>query len=93
MKDTEQGYLVTMTRRHDNMVIPLLEKENHGANRNHSPSVKGHLRPLNGDFGFSINLQPSVLDNVRTNSGKTRNYGVFLPFQLSSTQHTKERTK
>jgi hypothetical protein len=31
MKGMVQGYLVTMTRRHDNMVIPLLEKENHGS--------------------------------------------------------------
>ena len=75
------------------MVIPLLDRENHGSNRNHSSSVRGHLRPLDGDFGFSVSVQPSVLDHVRTNSGKTRNYGVFLPFQLSFTQHTKERTK
>ena len=67
--------------------------DNYGSSRINTPSIKGHLRPLDGDFGFSFNLQPSVLDHVRTNSGKTRNYGVFLPFQLSSTQHTKERTK
>ena len=67
--------------------------DNYGSSRINTPSIKGHLRPLDGDFGFSFNLQPSVLDKVRTNSGKTRNDGVFLPFQLSSTQHTKERTK
>ena len=67
--------------------------DNYGSSRINTPSIKGHLRPLDGDFGFSTIIQPSVLDNVRTNSGKTRNYGVFLPFQLSSTQHTKERTK
>ena len=67
--------------------------DNYGSSRITTPSVKGHLRPLDGDFGVSVSVQPSVLDNVRTNSGKTRNYGVFLPFQLSSTQHTKERTK
>ena len=67
--------------------------DNYGSSRINTPSIKGHLRPLDGDFGFSTIVQPSVLDNVRTNSGKTRNYGVFLPFQLSSTQHTKERTK
>ena len=67
--------------------------DNYGSSRINTPSIKGHLRPLDGDFGVSVSVQPSVLDNVRTNSGKTRNYGVFLPFQLSSTQHTKERTK
>lgn len=67
--------------------------DNYGSSRINTPSIKGHLRPLNGDFGVSVSVQPSVLDNVRTNYGKTRNYGVFLPFQLSSTQHTKERTK
>ena len=67
--------------------------DNYGSSRITTPSIKGHLRPLDGDFGVSVSVQPSVLDNVRTNSGKTMNYGVFLPFQLSSTQHTKERTK
>ena len=67
--------------------------DNYGSSRITTPSIKGHLRPFDGDFGASTIVQPSVLDNVRTNSGKTRNYGVFLPFQLSSTQHTKERTK
>ena len=67
--------------------------DNYGSSRINTPSIKGHLRPLDGDFGVSGSVQPSVLDNVRTNSGKTRNYGVFLPFQLSFTQHTKERTK
>ena len=67
--------------------------DNYGSSRINTPSIKGHLRPLDGDFGFSTIVQPSVLDHVRTNSGKTRNYGVFLPFQLSFTQHTKERTK
>ena len=67
--------------------------DNYGSSRINTPSIKGHLRPLDGDFGFSTIVQPSVLDNVRTNSGKAGNYGVFLPFQLSFTQHTKERTK
>lgn len=67
--------------------------DNYGSSRINTPSIKGHLRPLDGDFGASTIVQSSLLDNVRTNSGKTRNYGVFLPFQLSFTQHTKERTK
>ena len=65
----------------------------HGSSRTYSPSIKGHLRPFDGDSGISTFVQPSVLDNVRTNSGKTRNYGFFLPFQLSSTQHKKERNQ
>ncbi len=66
--------------------------DNYGSSRINTPSIKGHLRPLDGDFGVSVSVQPSVLDNVRTNSGKAGNNGFFLPFQLSSTQHTKERT-
>ena len=67
--------------------------DTHGSSSTYSSSIKGHLRPFDGDSGSSIIVQSSVLDNVRTNPGKTGNYGVFLPFQLSSTQHTKERNK
>ncbi len=65
----------------------------HGSSSTYSSSIKGHLRPFDGDSGSSLIVQSSVLDNVRTNPGKTGNYGVFLPFQLSSTQYTKERNK
>ena len=67
--------------------------DTHGSSSTYSSSIKGHLRPFDGDSGASTIVQSSLLDNVRTNSGKTGNYGVFLPFQLSSTQHTKERNK
>jgi hypothetical protein len=67
--------------------------DTHGSSSTYSSSIKGHLRPFDGDSGSSLIVQSSVLDNVRTNPGKTGNYGVFLPFQLSSTQHTKERNK
>lgn len=67
--------------------------DTHGSSSTYSSSIKGHLRPFDGDSGSSLIVQSSVLDNVRTNPGKTGNYGIFLPFQLSSTQHTKERNK
>lgn len=67
--------------------------DTHGSCSTYSTSIKGHLRPFDGDSGTSTIVQSSLLDNVRTNSGKTGNYGFFLPFQLSSTQHTKERIK
>lgn len=67
--------------------------DTYGSSRITTPSIKGHLRPFNGDSGTSTFVQPGLLDNVRTNSGKTGNYGFFLPFQLSSTQHKKEGFK
>ena len=67
--------------------------DTNGSCSTYSTSVKGHLRPFNGDSGTRSIVQSSLLDNVRTNSGKTGNYGFFLPFQLSSTQHTKEGFK
>lgn len=67
--------------------------DTNGSSSTYSSSVKGHFRPFNGDSGTSTIVQSSVLDHVRTNPGKTGNYGFFLPFQLSSTQHTKERNK
>lgn len=65
----------------------------YGSCSTYSTSIKGHLRPFDGDSGTSTIVQSSLLDNVRTNPGKTGNYGFFLPFQLSSTQHTKEGFK
>lgn len=65
----------------------------YGSSCSYSPSIKNHLRPADGDFGFSTIVQPSLLDYVRSNAGKIRNNGFFLPFQLSFTQHTKERTQ
>jgi hypothetical protein len=57
----------------------------HGCSNRYSPSIKGHLRPLASDFGARIVFYSSVLDNERTNIGKTGNDGVFLPFQLPNT--------
>lgn len=67
--------------------------DTHGSCSTYSIGVKGHLRPFNGDSGTHSIVQFGLLDNVRSNPGKTGNYGFFLPFQLSSTQHTKEGFK
>ena len=65
----------------------------YGSNRTHSPSVKGHLRPLAGDFGTRPIVQPGVLDHVRSAARAPRDNGFFQHFQLSSTQHQKERNQ
>ncbi len=92
MKDTEQGYLVTMTRRHDNMVIPLLERENHGSNRNYSSGVRGHLRPLNYHSCSAHIFWPGLLGNVGTKVGEGDNSCNLCNIQLSAGEDKGEKT-
>jgi len=57
--------------------------DKYGSNRISSPSIKNHLRPITGHFGFGAVVQPSLLVNVRTDMGKAGNNGFFQHFQLS----------
>ena len=63
----------------------------YGSSRSYSPSVKNHLRPFDTHTGISPVVQPGVLDNVRSEPRASGNNGFFQHFQLSSTQHQKER--
>ena len=63
----------------------------YGSSSSYSPSIKNHLRPFAGDFGTRPIVQPGVLDNVRSEPRASGNNGFFQHFQLSSTQHQKER--
>ena len=92
MKGTEQGYLVTMTRRHDNMVIPLLERENHGSNRNYSSGVRGHLRPLNYHSCSAHIFWSGLLGNVGTKVGEGDNSCNLCNIQLSAGEDKGEKT-
>ena len=92
MKGTEQGYLVTMTRRHDNMVIPLLDRETHGSNRNHSSSVRGHLRPLNHHSCSAHLLWSGLLGNVGAKVGESDNSCNLCNIQLSAGEDKGENT-
>ena len=83
----EQGSLVVMTMMtiSDNMIIPLSERGfNYGCSINHSPSVRGHLRPLDYDFGLAYFLRLGLLDNVGANMGEGGNTSNFYSFQLPS---------
>ena len=92
MKGMAQVYLVTMTRIHDNMVIPLLDRENHGSNRNHSSSVRGHLRPLNYHTCSAHILWSGLLGNVGTNVGESDNSCNLCNIQLSVSEDKGEKT-
>ena len=49
----------------DNMIITLSTRGlNHGCNSSYSPSVRGHLRPIDNDIGVVDELRPSVLRTV-----------------------------
>ena len=92
MKGMAQGYLVTMTRIHDNMVIPLLDRENHGSNRNHSSSVGGHHRPLNYHSCSAHLLWYGLLGNVGTQVGESDNSCNLCNIQLSASEDKGEKT-
>ena len=92
MKGTVQGYLVTMTRRHDNMVIPLLERENHGSNRNYSSGVRGHHRPLNYHSCSAHIFWSGLLGNVGTKVGEGDNSCNLCNIQLSAGEDKGEKT-
>jgi len=91
-KGTVQGYSVTMTRRHDNMVIPLLERENHGSNRNYSSGVRGHLRPLNYHSCSAHIFWTGLLGNVGTKVGEGDNSCNLCNIQLSAGEDKGEKT-
>ena len=65
----------------------------YGSSNCYSPSIKGHLRPLASDFGTRPLVFSSVLDYVRSTTRAPRDNGIFQHFQLSSTQHQKERNQ
>lgn len=68
--------------RSDNMVIPLLRGFNYGCSINHSPSVRGHLRPLDYRFGSSNFLRLGLLDYVGADMGAGGNTSNLCGFQL-----------
>lgn len=92
MKGMAQGYLVTMTRIHDNMVIPLLDRESHGSNRNHSSSVRSHHRPFNYHTCSAHILWSGLLGNVGAKVGESDNSCNLCNIQLSASEDKGEKT-
>ena len=72
-----------MTMR-DNMIIPLLERKHHGCNFSHSPSVRGHLRPIGHRSGSIDFMWPRLLDDVGAAVGESSNTSNLRVFRVSS---------
>jgi hypothetical protein len=65
------------------MVIPLSQRGfNYGCSINHSPSVRGHLRPLDYYFGSSDFMRPWLLGYVGADMGAGGNTSNLRGFQL-----------
>jgi len=69
------------------MVIPTLRGYNRGINPNHSPSVRGHLRPLNYHSGLVNIMRPDLLHIVGGGVGASNNAGNLCNFRLSYGRH------
>jgi len=74
------------------MVIPLLERENHGSNRNYSSGVRGHLRPLNYHSCSAHIFWTGLLGNVGTKVGEGDNSCNLCNIQLSAGEDKGEKT-
>jgi hypothetical protein len=74
------------------MVIPLLDRENHGSNRNHSSSVRGHLRPLNYHSCSAHLFWSGLLGNVGAKVGESDNSCNLCNIQLSAGEDKGEKT-
>ena len=86
------GCLVTMTRIHDNMVIPLLNRGLYGRNRNHSFGVGGHLRPPHHHPCSAHIFWIGLLDNVGDGLGEGDNTCNLCHIQLSNGENEGEKT-
>jgi hypothetical protein len=73
-----------MTRIRDNMIIPLLKGVPYGCCIRHSPSVRGHLRPIDYRSGFTNFMWPWLLDDVGATVGEGSNTSNLRVFRVSS---------
>jgi len=79
-----------MMRISDNMVIPTLDRNYHGRNRNHPSSIGGHLRPLNYHTCSAHILWSGLLDNVGNGMGEGDNSCNLCHIQLSDSANQGE---
>jgi hypothetical protein len=79
------SWLMMMTIR-DNMIIPTLERKHHGCSKRYSPSVRGHLRPIDYRFGSLNIMWPWLLDDVGAAMGEGSNTSNLRVFRVSSSQ-------
>jgi hypothetical protein len=76
-------------KRSDNMVIPTLGG-NYGSSSNHSPSVRGHLRPLDYHHSSADFVWPDVLHAVGGRMGEGDNTSNLCDIRLSYGRHKGE---
>ena len=74
------------------MVIPTLDRNYHGRNRNHPSSIGGHLRPLNYHTCSAHLLWSGLLGNVGTGLGEGDNSCNLCHIQLSNGENQGEET-
>lgn len=89
-RDTGLGCLEMMTRIHDNMVIPTLDRKHHGSNRNHSSGTGGHFRP---PYHYSCSahlLWSGLLGYVGDGLGESDNSCNLCHIQLSNGENQGE---
>ena len=67
--------------------------DTYGTDYSHSPSVRGHYRPINNDTGVSYVLRPGVLYDVGRGLGSSRYLSDIRRFQLPSSKHKGEDIK
>jgi hypothetical protein len=77
-------WVMMMTKIRDNMIIPILERKHHGCCVRHSPSVRGHLRPIDFYSGSTYFMWPMLLDNVGARVGESSNTSNLRGFRVSS---------
>jgi hypothetical protein len=72
------------------MVIPTLRGYNRGISTNHSPSVRGHLRPLDYHHSSIEFVWPDMLHIVGRRLGASGDTSNLCSFRLSYGKHKGE---
>ena len=73
-----------MMKTSDKMITPKLEGKHYGCNIYHSPSARGHLRPLDNNRRTTDIVWPWVLDDVWHGMGKSDKSGDLCDIRVSS---------
>ena len=72
------------------MVIPTLRGYNRGISTNHSPSVRGHLRPLDYHHSSAEFVWPDMLHIMGGGMGEGINTSNLRGFRVSYRQYQGE---
>ena len=67
--------------------------DNYGSSSLGTPSIRGHYRPFDNDFGFNSIKRDVRLDNVESHVGESGNSSNICSIQLPYSQCKREETK